>query len=354
MHPAVPQPASLTIGQRALGTPCLIIAEAGVNHNGSLQRALELVDCAAEAGADAVKFQTFQAQQLVTPQAVQAPYQRRNMKRSCSQLEMLSQLELSHADHCALIERCQQRGILFLSTPFDAPSADQLVELGVVALKIPSGEITNLPFLDHVARLGLPLIVSTGMSYLGEVDLAVRTMQAAGNHDFALLHCVSNYPADPHDVNLRALQTLQAAFAQPVGYSDHTLGIEVSLAAVALGACILEKHFTLDRTLPGPDHRASVEPAELQQLVQGVRTVEQALGDGRKAPAANEKETAAVARKSLVTAAALPAGTELTEELIAIKRPGTGLAPALKTHLLHRRTLRELPAGHLLRWGDVA
>ena len=350
------QPASIDIGQRPVGEgyPCYVIAEAGVNHNGSLERALELVDCAAQAGADAVKFQTFRASRLVTAQAAQADYQRQNMGQELSQLDMLSQLELSLEDHRALVERCRKRRIEFISTPFDIESADLLVDLQVAVFKIASGEITNLPLLEHVARLGRPLIVSTGMCRLGEVEEAVQTLEAAGNNDLALLHCVSNYPADPQDVNLRAMQTLQTAFGKPVGYSDHTLGLEVALGSVALGACILEKHFTLDRTLPGPDHRASLEPDELRQLVQGVRAVEAALGDGRKQPAACELNTAAVARKSLVVATTIPAGTPLTENLIAIKRPGTGLPPAMKPHLLNRCTTEDLPEGHLLQWEDVA
>ncbi|MCG8449787.1 MAG: N-acetylneuraminate synthase [Pirellulales bacterium] len=347
---------SIEIGDRRVGEghPCFLIAEAGVNHNGSLEYALELVDCAVDAGADAVKFQTFQANRLATAQAKQANYQRHNMGQDLSQLQMLAQLELSFEDHQALIQRCRKRGIMFLSTPFDHKSAEVLVHLQVPVLKIASGEITNLPFLEHVAQFNRPLIVSTGMSRLGEVEQAVQAIQRTGNHNFALLHCVSNYPAKAADVNLRAMQTMRTAFGQPVGYSDHTLGIDVGIASVALGACILEKHFTLDRTLPGPDHCASLEPSELRQLVQGVRTVEAALGDGKKQPAACELNTADAARKSLVAATSIPAGTPLTEDLIAIKRPGTGLPPILKPQLLNRRTTVDLPRGHLLTWEDVA
>jgi len=238
-----------------------------------------------------------------------------------------------------------------MSTPFDEESADFLADLGVAVFKIPSGEITNLPFLRHVACRGKPMIVSTGMSYLGEVETAVRTIEEAGNYDFVLLHCVSNYPADPADVNLRAMQTMATAFGVPVGYSDHTLGIEVAIAAVALGACVIEKHFTLDRSLPGPDHRASLEPDELAVLVRGIRTVEAALGQGRKEPAASEANTAAVARRSLVAARDIPAGTVLTEEMLAIKRPGTGLPPAMLGHTLGRRTRVNMPAGTIIDLG---
>jgi sialic acid synthase SpsE len=261
---------------------------------------------------------------------------------------MVKRLELSFEAFRELYDYCQTKGILFISTPFDEDSADFLIDLDVAVLKIPSGEITNLPFLTHVARKGKPLIVSTGMSSLGEVETAVRTIEATGNHNFALLHCVSNYPAIPADVNLRAMHTMSTAFGVPVGYSDHTLGIEVSLAAVALNACVIEKHFTLDCTLPGPDHKASLKPDELAALVRGIRTVEAALGHGRKEPAASEASTAAVARKSLVAARDIPAGTILTEELIAIKRPGTGLPPAMREYLVGRAARVKVPAGSLL------
>ena len=352
MNPTI----SMRIADRTIGAgnPCFIIAEAGVNHNGSLERALELIDCAAEAGADAVKFQTFKAGRLVTPQADQANYQRENMGQEISQLQMLTSLELSWEDHLALVQRCQKRGILFLSTPFDHKSAELLDKLDVPALKVASGEITNLPLLTQLANLDRPMIVSTGMCQLGEVEQAVKTIQDTGNDNFAILHCVSDYPADPKEVNLRAMQTLRSAFGKPVGFSDHTLGTEIGIASAALGACILEKHFTLDRTLPGPDHCASLEPDELVQLVRGIRSVESALGDGRKAPSHSEKNTAEVARKSLVTSTNIPAGTLLTTELIDIKRPGTGLPPALKPQLLNRRAVKDLSRGHLLSWEDVA
>ncbi len=336
------------------GCPCFVIAEAGVNHNGSLDLALQLVDCAADAGADAVKFQTFNAAALVTEHAAQAAYQQRNTGNAQTQLQMLSALELSHDDHHRLIERCRQRGVLFLSTPFDEASAALLNELNVAAFKIPSGEMTNLPFLKIVAGFGRPMIVSTGMCRLGEVEDAVAAIRAVGNESFVLLHCVSNYPADPADVNLRAMQTMRAAFGKPVGYSDHTAGIEVGIAAAALGACVLEKHFTLDRTLPGPDHAASLEPHELQRLISGIRTVESALGTGLKRPVACELETAAAARKSLVTTSPISAGTILRDDLITFKRPGTGLPPSMKPHLLNRRAVADLPAGHLLQLEDVA
>jgi N-acetylneuraminate synthase len=343
-------PKTISIAQHLIGDqlPCFIIAEAGVNHNGSLDLAHRLIDAAVEAGADAVKFQTFKAEKIIAPHAPKADYQMQATGVDESQLEMVKRLELSYAAFRELYADCQSRGILFLSTPFDEESADFLDELGIAAFKVPSGEITNLPFLAHIARKGKPMIVSTGMAYLSEVEVAVRAIHDAGNHDIALLHCVSNYPADPADANLRAMQTLSMAFGVPIGFSDHTSGSEVPLAAVALGACIIEKHFTLDRTLPGPDHRASLEPDQLKALVHGIRKVEAALGHGRKEPAASEANTASVARRSLVAAHDIPAGVRLTEDDIAIKRPGTGLPPLLRTHLVGRTTRAMIPAGTLL------
>lgn len=345
----------LPIGSTLVGSgyPCFVIAEAGVNHNGSLDAALKLVDAAADAGACSVKFQTFEASKLVTKHAQKAEYQKQNTGNNDSQLEMLQQLELSHEEHRAVVAHCRHRGILFLSTPFDEESADFLNDLGVCAFKIPSGEVTNISFLKHVAQFGKPLIVSTGMCRIGEVETAVEALEAVGCRQFVLLHCVSNYPADPSDVNLRAMDTLAAAFQVPVGYSDHTLGLEVSLAAVARGACVIEKHFTLDRSLPGPDHAASLEPQELKQLVSGIRIIEQCLGTGRKAPAASELGTAAVARRSLVAAADLPEGLLLDEAHLVVKRPGTGLPPSMRPHLLKRRLRRPVAAGSLLTLDDL-
>ena len=330
------------------GEPCFVIAEAGVNHNGSLDLARQLVDAAHAAGADAVKFQTFKAARLVTAAAPKAAYQQANTDAGESQLAMLQRLELSEADHRALLAHCGTRGIQFISTPFDEASADLLAALDVPLFKLPSGELTNLPYLAHLARLGRPLIVSTGMSYLSEVEAAVRCFEANGNPPVALLHCVSNYPAAPCDVNLRAMATLGSAFGVPIGYSDHTPGNEVTLAAVALGACIIEKHLTLDRNLPGPDHKASLEPDEFAAAVRGIRIVESSLGNGRKAPAASEANTAAVARKSIVAARDLAAGETLDARAVAIMRPGTGLPAAMLPHLLGRRTRARLAAGTLL------
>ena len=324
-----------------------VIAEAGVSHNGDIGLAKRLVDVAVEAGADAVKFQTFKVERLVTPDAPKADYQLQAMGADESQFEMLRRLELSPEAHMELFGYCRQRGILFMSTPFDEESVDLLEEL-VPIFKIPSGEITNLPFLAYVARKRKPMIVSTGMSYMDEVKIAVRTIEDVGNSSLVLLHCVSDYPANPRDANLRAMYTMSAEFSVPVGYSDHTPGIEVALAAVALGACVIEKHFTLDRSLPGPDHQVSLEPDELAVLVRGIRSVEKALGHARKEPVPSEADIAAVARRSLVAARDIPSGTVLAEEDVAIKRPGTGLPPAMRSKLVGKKAKEDIPIGTLL------
>jgi N-acetylneuraminate synthase len=340
----------IEVGERKIGRghPCFIIAEAGVNHNGDIALAHQLIEAAVETGADAVKFQTFSADRLVTLDAPKARYQLQSTDAAESQYEMLRRLELSEQAHRELMARCREKEILFMSSPFDEESADLLNSLDVAVFKIPSGEITNLPLLAHIARKGKPIIVSTGMANLSEVEAAVHTIEGSGNHNFALLHCVSNYPADPADVNLRAMRTMATAFGVPVGYSDHTPGNEVALAAAALGACVIEKHFTLDRSSPGPDHQASLEPDELAALVHSIRVVEAALGHGRKEPVPSEVATALVARKSLVTACDIPAGAKLSKEMIAIKRPGTGLDPAMRSHLIGRAARVDISAGTLL------
>ena len=337
----------IKIGKHKVGSGrrCFIIAEAGVNHNGDSKLAHQLVDAAAQSGADAVKFQAFKAERLSSESAPKADYQLKTTNVAESQQEMLQRLELSSRCHQELLESCKKKKILFLSTPFDEERANMLEKLDIVAFKIPSGEITNLSFLEHVARKGKPLIVSTGMSTLGEVEKAVHTILKTGNQQLVLLHCVSNYPANPTDVNLKSIGTLANAFKLPVGYSDHTLGIEISLAAVAMGAVIIEKHFTLDRTLPGPDHQASLEPAELTKLVKGIRKVESAMGNGLKAPADSEKKNALVVRKSLVAANDITAGSELTEEFLVPKRPGSGLPPDMHRYLVGRRVKQDIKAG---------
>lgn len=330
------------------GSPCFIIAEAGVNHNGDLKKAKRLIGAASAAGADAVKFQTFKADRLVTANAPKAAYQTRAGVKD-SHYAMLKRLELSVRDHRVLKAYAGKKKIIFLSSPFDLESADVLDALKVPAFKIPSGEITNLPFLDYVARKRKPMIVSTGMSYLKEVEAAVRTLQKTGNKNYILLHCVSQYPAEARDINLKAMETLRKAFKCPVGYSDHSLGIEIAVAAAALGAAVIEKHITLNRFLPGPDHRASLEPDEFSRMVKGIRDVERAMGSGKKEPAKGEADTAAVARKSLVSAGKIQAGTRITKTHIEIKRPGTGLSPDHFKKLVGRVARKNIPAGVLLK-----
>jgi N,N'-diacetyllegionaminate synthase len=331
-----------------------IIAEAGVNHNGSLDLALQLVDAAKTSGADAVKFQTFRAELLATHSAHKAAYQERTTPHTESQFEMLQRLELDAAAHQRLIDHCRKVGIQFLSSPFDAQSADLLATMDVPLFKVPSGEITNLPFLQHLARKGRPLILSTGMSTLGEVEDAVNILQAAGAPQLTLLHCVTEYPAPYAEVNLRAMLTLKSAFGLPVGYSDHTPGIEIAIAAAALGAEVIEKHFTLDRSLPGPDHAASLEPSELEQMVTAIRHVEAALGTGIKAPARCERANISVARKSVVAARSLPAGHQLAAADLDIKRPGNGLSPKLLPALIGRTLRAALAKDEIIRWDHLA
>ena len=343
------------IGDRPVskGAPCFIIAEAGVNHNGSLEKALALVDVAAMSGADAVKFQTFKPELLASPGAEKAAYQRRTTDAGESQLAMLQRLAMGFDDFARIKSHCEQKGILFLSTPFDYESADFLDQLGMSAFKIPSGELTNLPFLAHIAAKWKPMILSTGMGTLEEVGQAVKTLEKAGAPGFAVLQCVSNYPAAAADANLRVMQTL-AQFGHPVGYSDHTMGIEVALASVALGATVLEKHFTLDRNMEGPDHRCSLEPGELTALVRGVRMVESALGSGRKERAAAENDTAMVARRSLFLRNAVAQGAVLRAEDLEALRPGDGISPARFDDIVGRKARHALPARHKLALEDLA
>lgn len=331
-----------------------IIAEAGVNHNGSLDMALQLVDAAQQSGADAVKFQSFKAEQLATRSAHKAAYQERTTSQAESQFEMLRRLELDRSAHERIVRHCEERGIQFLSSPFDLPSIDLLAEMNLPVYKVPSGELTNEPYLRKIGSQGKPVILSTGMATLGEVEEAVSTLRAAGAGQLTLLHCVTEYPAPYGEVNLRAMHTLKVAFGLPVGYSDHTPGIEVSVAAAALGAEMIEKHFTLDRSLPGPDHAASLEPNELKAMVTAIRNVEAALGTGIKAPAPCEIPNISVARKSLVAAKPLPAGHKLDEQDLNIKRPGNGLAPKLMPALIGRTLRVAIEQDALIRWDDLA
>lgn len=332
-----------------------IIAEAGVNHNGSLEQAVRLVEVAAESGADAVKFQTFRANQLVSRAAAKAEYQAKHTDAQESQHAMIKKLELNEAAHETLILHCQAKGIEFLSTPFDLESLEMLTrKFDLSIIKLPSGDITNAPLLLEAARTGKPVILSTGMSTLGEIEMALGILafgyterskppslaafekaysSAKGHnelqHKVSLLHCTTEYPAPFAEINLRAMSTLQQAFGLPVGYSDHTLGIAIPVAAVTLGAAIIEKHFTLDRNLPGPDHNASLEPGELKQMVQSIREVELALGSSIKQPSVSELRNRPVARKSLVAGRDIRKGESFTQGNLAVKRPGDGISPIL-------------------------
>ncbi len=304
-----------------------IIAEIGVNHNGSLLMARKLVDSAKKCGADAVKFQTFTAGSLVTRSAVKAAYQKRRTSSSESQYEMLKKLELSREAHMALKKHCMKRGIEFLSSAFDEDGTDFLYGIGMRRFKIPSGEITNLPFLRHIARKKCPIILSTGMSTMKEVAEALDIIYSAGNRNVTLLHCVTEYPAPHAEINLMAMLSMKKQFKVEAGYSDHTVGIEIPIAAVALGAKVIEKHFTLDKNLPGPDHKASASPAEFAGMVAAIRNVEKALGDGVKKPARCEIKNICVARKSIVAACPIMKGELFSASNLRIKRPGTGISP---------------------------
>ena len=307
----------------------LVIAEAGVNHNGDIDLARKLVDVAAEAGADRVKFQTFTADKLVAIHAKKADYQNQTTGAGESQHAMIRKLELTRDMHEVLIAHCKSREIQFFSTGFDRSSVDLLVELGQDSFKIPSGEITNLPYLRHVGQYGKPVILSTGMATLNEIEAALDVLVQAGTprERITVLHCNTEYPTPMTDVNLRAMLTIRDTFGVQVGYSDHTLGVEVAIAAVALGATVIEKHFTLDRNLPGPDHKASLEPEELKAMVNSIRNIEKAMGDGVKRPNSSEAKNKLIARKSLVAACAILKGEVFSETNLAVKRPGAGLSP---------------------------
>lgn len=351
-HPNVPV---IEVADKRIGPnePTFIIAEAGVNHNGDLAIAEKLIDAAAEAGADAVKFQTFRAESVMTANAEKAPYQVASGEVGESQLEMVKKLELSPSDHEKLRDRCLQRKIVFLSTPFDLESLDLLDRLGLPLFKIGSGDITYGDFIANVARRNKPIVLSTGMSRLSEVEGALEVIEKTGNVRPVLLHCVSNYPASPPDVNLRAIPTLAQAFGTAVGYSDHTRGSEIAIAAVALGACVIEKHFTLDGNMPGPDHRASLDPTEFRSMVDAIRNVESALGDGIKRPSPSELQTMRAARRSLVSACEIPERTSITQEMICVKRPGHGIPPRMLACVAGRIAKVRIPADSLIQWDQL-
>lgn len=334
----------------------VIIAEAGVNHNGDMQLAKKLIEVAAEAGADFVKFQTFKADKLVSKEAKKAAYQHENIGgEDDSQYNMLKKLELSEAQHEELITYATENGVKFLSTGFDEESIDFLDQLGMEFFKIPSGEITNLPYLLHVARKNKPIVLSTGMCNLSEIEAALEVLERVSKpEDITVLHCNTEYPTPMEDVNLKAMVTIGEALKVKIGYSDHTNGIEVPIAAVALGATVIEKHFTLDRNLPGPDHRASLEPEELKAMVRGIRNIEKAIsGSGRKVPSDSEAKNKILGRKSIFLKSDLEKGKILSESDFIMKRPGNGISPMELQKVVGRTVNKGLIAGKMLLWENL-
>lgn len=331
----------------------LIIAEAGVNHNGNFELAKKLVDKAVEAGADIVKFQTCKAEKVISRYADKAEYQKVTTGEADSQLDMVRKLMLTYEEYGKLKEYCDEKGIEFLSTAFDLPSVDYLHSIGMKRWKIPSGEITNLPLLIKIAQLHEPIIMSTGMSELSEVADAVKVLIENGASDITLLHCTTEYPAPYEDVNLKAMETMRDAFDLPVGYSDHTKGLEIPVAAVARGACVIEKHFTLDRNMEGPDHKASIEPDELKQMVDMIRHVEVAIGDGVKKVSASEAKNQDIARKSIIASKAIKAGDVFSEENITTKRPGNGINPMRWFDLLGKTAKHDYKEDYLIEKDEL-
>lgn len=327
---------------------CLVIAEAGVNHNGNIELAKRLVDAAYDAGADYIKFQTFKADKLVTAKARKADYQERQTGAEESQYSMLKKLELSYRDFMVLNDYCRMKGISFLSTPFDNESIEFLDKLGMDVWKIPSGEVTNYPYLVKIAETHKPIIMSTGMCTMDDVNSAIQVLNSHGCGPITLLHCTTEYPAPYAEVNLRAMETLRHAFNLPVGYSDHTQGITIPIAAAAMGAVVLEKHFTLDRTMEGPDHKASLEPAELKEMVDAIRCVEISLGDGVKDPTDSERRNIGIARKSIVALRQIREGEQFTSENITTKRPGSGISPMRWNEVLGQFAKRSFQEDELI------
>lgn len=324
-----------------------IIAEAGVNHNGSFEIACKLVDAAKAAGVDCIKFQTFKSKNLVSQNAQKAEYQKDTTGEG-SQVDMLKRLELSYDEFLELKDYCDQVGICFLSTPFDFDSIDFLNSIDMPFWKIPSGEITNYPYLVALARTGKPVVMSTGMCEMSEIEAAINVLRKNGAQSIKLLHCNTEYPTPFEDVNLKAMLTMRDAFDLEVGYSDHTKGIEIPIAAVALGATVIEKHFTLDRNMEGPDHKASLEPDELARMVLSIRHIEKALGTGYKTPSASERKNIVVARKSIVAKVPIKAGEVLTEDNITVKRPGSGVSPMRWREILGTKAVRDFEEDELI------
>jgi N,N'-diacetyllegionaminate synthase len=327
-----------------------IIAEAGVNHNGSLELAKKLIDAAVLAGVDAVKFQTFKADNLVSKYAQKADYQKQTTSNDETQYEMIKKLELDEIAHRTLFNYCKDKEIIFLSTPFDHDSIDFLLSFGMPIFKIPSGEITNLPYLRHIGQFGKPVILSTGMSTLGDIEAAIDVLEKAGTPRSLItaLHCTTEYPTPMVEVNLKAMHSIKSSFGLEVGYSDHTAGIEVSIAAVALGASVIEKHFTLDKNLPGPDHKASLEPEELKAMVSAIRNIEMAMGDGIKCLTPSEARNKPIARKSLVASKAIKVGELFSPENVTTKRPGTGISPMSWDAIIGCKAARDFAVDELI------
>ena len=333
----------------------LIIAEAGVNHNGSIEVAKKLIDAAVEAGVDFVKFQTFKAEKLVSKSAKKAAYQVQSTGNDEGQYEMIKKLELDKDKHNILIDYCKQKGIKFLSTAFDHDSVDLLQDLGIDIFKVPSGEITNKPYLIKLALTGKPIIISTGMADIGEVEDALDIVMSNGvsRENVTILHCNTEYPTPMHDVNLRAMKTIAQTFDIKVGYSDHTLGIEVPIAAVALGAVCIEKHFTLDRNMEGPDHRASLEPEELKAMVKSIRNIEKALGSSIKKPSPSERKNIDIARKSVHAVRDMEVGHVITEEDLIMKRPGNGISPMHIDQIIGRQVVEKIIMGNKIEYKSL-
>lgn len=344
----------IKIGNKLIGEkePCFIIAEAGVNHNGNFDLAKKLINVAKKAGVDAVKFQTFKSEEIVTLDASQAKYQVENTGKRESQYTMLKRLELSYSNFRELKEYCDKEKIIFLSTPHSCKEDVDLVAELSPAIKIGSGDLTNLSILKYIAGKNLPIILSTGMGNLEEIKEAVDVILSF-NQELILLHCTTNYPTPFNQVNLKAMLTMAKEFNLPVGYSDHTEGINVSLAAVALGARVIEKHFTLDKNLPGPDHKASLEPKELEEMVKAIRNTERALGNGIKGPTRSEKKVRRVVRKSVIAKVNIPEGTKITKNMLIIKRPGTGIKPKYVSKVIGRRAEKNIKKDELITWDII-
>lgn len=347
---------NIFLGKKRIGKNCpiFVIAEAGVNHNGSLKIALKMVDGAAAAGADAIKFQTFKAEEVVTPAGEMANYQKKNFGKSENQLEMLKKLELPEKFYPAIIDRCRKKKIIFLSTPHGGfESVDFLQSFNAPAFKFGSGDLTNLPVLEYAARLKKPIILGTGMSTMEEVKEAVKCVKNAGNDKIIVLHCTSDYPLAFRDVNLRAMRTMMEELDVLAGYSDHTLSVQVPVMAATLGACVIEKHFTLDRNMPGPDHKASMEPEELKQMVKAVRDVGIIMGKPVKQPTKNETKNKPIGRKSVVAAIDIPKGERITREMLTIKRPGTGIEPKFINNIIGKKTKKRIKKDQFIKKKDL-